>query len=112
MSQHRQIHTIIDETRRSIIDAILALGCMKGDKQYHEFAKPVCTTLSLRYCFLTKLHTMTEGSLSNSVFKLFGLVKTGNCRRYCGIAKHKNPHSRSSGEERKDCGDFQCRIVK
>lgn len=46
MSQNGQIHAIIDETRRSIIDAILAMGCMKGDKQYHEFAKLVCPTLS------------------------------------------------------------------
>lgn len=46
MSQQGQSHTIIDETRRSIIDAILAMGCMKGDKQYHEFAKLVCPTLS------------------------------------------------------------------
>lgn len=46
MSQNGLIHAIIDETRRSIIDAILAMGCMKGDKQYHEFAKLVCPTLS------------------------------------------------------------------
>ena len=26
------------------------------------------------------------------------------------IPKRKNPHSRSSDKERKDCGDFQCRI--
>ena len=39
-------HTIIDETRRSIIDAILAMGNMTGDKEYHEFAKWVCPSLS------------------------------------------------------------------
>lgn len=39
-------HTIIDETRRSIIDAILAMGSMAGDKEYHEFAKWVCPSLS------------------------------------------------------------------
>ena len=37
---------IIDETRRSVIDAILALGSMAGDKEYHEFAKIVCPSLS------------------------------------------------------------------
>lgn len=37
---------IIDETRRSIVDAILVLGSMAGDKEYHEFAKIVCPTLS------------------------------------------------------------------
>ena len=39
-------HTIIDETRRSIIDAILAMGSLAGDKEYHEFAKWVCPSLS------------------------------------------------------------------
>ena len=39
-------HTIIDETRRSIVDAILAVGNMRGDKEYHEFAKWVCPSLS------------------------------------------------------------------
>lgn len=39
-------HTIIDETRRSIVDAILAMGNLKGDKEYHEFAKWVCPSLS------------------------------------------------------------------
>ena len=41
-----EVHNIIDETRRSIIDAILAMGNMVGDKQYHEFAKIVCPSLS------------------------------------------------------------------
>ena len=44
MSQQGQSHTIIDETRRSIIDAILAMGCMKGDKQYHGYG-----LLSIKY---------------------------------------------------------------
>ena len=39
-------HKIIDETRRSTVDAILALGSMAGDKEYHEFAKIVCPSLS------------------------------------------------------------------
>lgn len=39
-------HKIIDETRRSAVDAILALGSMAGDKEYHEFAKIVCPSLS------------------------------------------------------------------
>lgn len=39
-------HSIIDETRRSIIDALLAIGNLKGDKEYHEFAKWVCPSLS------------------------------------------------------------------
>ncbi len=38
-------HIIIDETRRSIVDAILAMGNIKGDKEYHEFAKWVCPSL-------------------------------------------------------------------
>lgn len=48
MSVGRNIesHKIIDETRRSTIDAILALGSMAGDKEYHEFAKLVCPSLS------------------------------------------------------------------
>lgn len=41
-----ETHKIIDETRRSTIDAILALGSMAGDKEYHEFAKIVCPSLS------------------------------------------------------------------
>lgn len=41
-----RMHEIIDETRRSTVDAILALGNMKGDKEYHEFAKIVCPSLS------------------------------------------------------------------
>lgn len=41
-----QEHKIIDETRRSIIDAMLAVGNISGDKQYHEFAKLVCPSLS------------------------------------------------------------------
>lgn len=39
-------HTIIDETRRSIVDAMLALGSLTGDKPYHEFAKIVCPLLT------------------------------------------------------------------
>ena len=39
-------HKIIDETRRSTVDAILAVGSMSGDKEYHEFAKIVCPSLS------------------------------------------------------------------
>lgn len=39
-------HKIIDETRRSTIDAILAIGSIAGDKEYHEFAKIVCPSLS------------------------------------------------------------------
>lgn len=41
-----EAHKIIDETRRSTIDAILALGSMAGDKESHEFAKIVCPSLS------------------------------------------------------------------
>lgn len=39
-------HKLIDETRRSTVDAILALGSIAGDKEYHEFAKLVCPFLS------------------------------------------------------------------
>lgn len=39
-------HSIIDDTRHSIIDAIIAFGYIVGDLQYHEFAKKVCPTLS------------------------------------------------------------------
>lgn len=39
-------HLLIDETRRSTVDAILAVGNLAGDKQYHEFAKIVCPSLS------------------------------------------------------------------
>ena len=39
-------HSIIDDTRHSIIDAIIAFGYVVGDLQYHEFAKKVCPTLS------------------------------------------------------------------
>lgn len=48
MSRDRydESHKIIDETRRSTIDAILALGSLAGDKEYHEFAKIVCPSLS------------------------------------------------------------------
>lgn len=45
-SKSEETHKIIDETRRSTIDAILALGSMAGDKEYHEFAKIVCPSLS------------------------------------------------------------------
>lgn len=44
--RHDESHKIIDETRRSTVDAILALGSMAGDKEYHEFAKIVCPSLS------------------------------------------------------------------
>ena len=44
--QGQEIKTIMDETRRSIVDAILAMGNLKGDKEYHEFAKLVCPSLS------------------------------------------------------------------
>lgn len=43
---NEEVHKIIDETRRSAIDAILALGSMSGDKEYHEFAKLVCPSLT------------------------------------------------------------------
>ncbi|MGF7143748.1 very-short-patch-repair endonuclease [Anaerotaenia torta] len=42
----KENHFIIDETRRSIVDAILAMGSLTGDKQYHEFAKVVCPSLT------------------------------------------------------------------
>ena len=45
-AKSEETHKIIDETRRSTIDAILALGSMAGDKEYHEFAKIVCPSLS------------------------------------------------------------------
>lgn len=45
-AKSEEMHKIIDETRRSTIDAILALGSMAGDKEYHEFAKIVCPSLS------------------------------------------------------------------
>lgn len=45
-SETKQEHRIIDEIRRSIIDALLAMGCLTGDKEYHEFAKLVCPSLS------------------------------------------------------------------
>ena len=45
-SETKQEHRIIDETRRSIIDALLAMGSLTGDKEYHEFAKLVCPSLS------------------------------------------------------------------
>ena len=38
-------HTIIEETRRSIIDALLAIGNLTGDMQYHQFAKSVCPSI-------------------------------------------------------------------
>lgn len=44
-SEAKQEHRILDETRRSIIDALLALGNLTGDKEYHEFAKLVCPSL-------------------------------------------------------------------
>ena len=37
-----ETHKIIDETRRSVIDAILALGSMAGDKEYN------CMSLVIR----------------------------------------------------------------
>ena len=45
-AKSEETHKIIDETRPSVIDAILALGSMAGDKEYHEFAKIVCPSLS------------------------------------------------------------------
>lgn len=42
----QQQHSVIDETRRSIIDAILALGNLQGNMTYHEFAKFVCPSLN------------------------------------------------------------------
>jgi very-short-patch-repair endonuclease len=45
-SENQKEHLIIDETRRSTVDAILALGSLPGDKAYHEFAKIVCPSLS------------------------------------------------------------------
>lgn len=34
-------HKIIDETRSSTVEALLAFGNIKGDKSYNEFAKEV-----------------------------------------------------------------------
>ena len=41
-----QPHKIIDETRRSIVDAIIAYGDLKGDKGYHDFLKWVYPNVS------------------------------------------------------------------
>lgn len=46
LGENTNQHRIIDETRRSIVDAMLAFGGLTGDKQYHEFAKIVCPSLS------------------------------------------------------------------
>lgn len=43
-----EVHRIIDETRRSVVDAILALGRIAGDKEYHEFTRIVYPSLSDR----------------------------------------------------------------
>ena len=48
MAEEKKIHTIVDETRQSIIDALLAIGSLTGDMQYHQFAKKVCPSLSER----------------------------------------------------------------
>lgn len=44
--EKQSVHLIIDETRRSIVDAMLAVGNLTGDIQYFEFAKNVCPSLS------------------------------------------------------------------
>ena len=41
-----QPHKIIDETRRSIVDAIIAYGDLTGDKEYHDFLKWVYPSAS------------------------------------------------------------------
>lgn len=46
LSEATNEHVIIDETRRSIMDAILAIGSLKGDMEYHQFAKKVCPSLN------------------------------------------------------------------
>lgn len=46
LSETTNEHVIIDETRRSIIDAILAIGSLTGDMEYHQFAKKVCPSLN------------------------------------------------------------------
>ena len=38
------------------------------------------------------------------------IYKPGKRCLHLHIPKRKNPHSRSSSKERKDCGDFGCRI--
>lgn len=45
IEKYEKQHTIIDETRRSIIDALLAIGSLTGDMHYHQFAKNVCPKL-------------------------------------------------------------------
>ena len=37
MSKEKDSHKIIDETRRSIVDALIAFGNLSGDKEYHDF---------------------------------------------------------------------------
>ena len=37
-------------------------------------------------------------------------IQTGKRCLHLHIPKRKNPHNRSSDKERKDCGDFLCRI--
>ena len=41
-----QPHKIIDDTRRSIIDALLAIGNPSGDKEYHDFLRWVFPAIS------------------------------------------------------------------
>lgn len=45
IEKYEKQHTIIDETRRSIIDSLLAIGSLTGDMHYHQFAKNVCPKL-------------------------------------------------------------------
>lgn len=42
----KECPSIVAETRRSIVDAILAIGNLTGDKQYHEFVKIVCPSIT------------------------------------------------------------------
>ena len=39
VSKEKDSHKIIDETRRSIVDALIAFGNLSGDKEYHDFLK-------------------------------------------------------------------------
>lgn len=77
-SKVKTTHLLIDETRRTIIDAILARGNLTGDKEYYEFAKIVCPSLSddeiqeiARH--MDRFHDWPESYLLNSVIDFLNL---------------------------------------
>ena len=93
--KNKKQHTINDKTRRSIIDALLAIGNLTGDMQYHQFAKNVCPsldehTISEIARHMDRFHDWSETFLLDTIIDYLNL---SDDEFIFFIEQYVNPHN-------------------